>query len=123
MDQQLADLSGKLIQDAKYFSALAGFIGVLCGSIITLLGNLMLHVIKEHKQSKIEKSQKRILLEMLKDGRFPDKWRNIDTLCSVIGETELRTKQLLIQIEARGSESDDKLWGLIEYHPLTEVRI
>jgi hypothetical protein len=53
--------------------------------------------------------------------RFTNNWRNISTLSRVVGADEETTKKLLIEIGARGSELDDKLWGLIKYHPLDKI--
>lgn len=57
---------------------------------------------------------------MLDDMRFPQKWRNISTLSSVIGANEEETKRLLIKAKARGSEKSDGKWGLIKNHPFPD---
>jgi hypothetical protein len=37
------------------------------------------------------------------------------------GFREETTKRLLIELGARGSEKDDDLWGLLDYHPLENL--
>ena len=58
---------------------------------------------------------------MLEDERFPEQWRKLSTLSSVIGSNNETTKRLLIEVEARGSESNNELWGLIKHHPLDQT--
>lgn len=38
----------------------------------------------------------------------------------VIGADESTTKQLLLEIGARGSEDKQELWGMIKHHPFGE---
>ena len=56
---------------------------------------------------------------MLRDNRFG--WRKTATLSRVIGADREVTTRLLIEIGARGSESEDEVWGLIDEHPLDKV--
>lgn len=63
-----------------------------------------------------------MLREMLDDDRFPEKWRELSTLCAVIGAAEEETKRLLFLAEARGSEKADGKWGLVKNHPFPGPR-
>jgi hypothetical protein len=58
---------------------------------------------------------------MLESKRFKNKWRKLETLSRVIGADEETTKRLLIEIGARGSETDKDVWGLMKYHPLEKI--
>ena len=62
-----------------------------------------------------------MLIKLLEDERFPEQWRKLSTLSSVIGSNNETTKRLLIEVEARGSESNNELWGLTKYHPLDQT--
>ena len=59
---------------------------------------------------------------MLKDERFPDKWRYLSTLSAVIGASDEETKRLLVKANARGSEKADGKWGLISNHPFPDSK-
>ncbi len=45
-------------------------------------------------------------------------WRKIGTLANVIGADEKLTKEYLLALGARGSETNGELWGLISRNPL-----
>ncbi len=45
-------------------------------------------------------------------------WRRLSTLSNVTGLSEPEAKQLLVEIGARGSETDSSLWGLVSRNPL-----
>lgn len=64
--------------------------------------------------------RKNLLLRMLRDERFPNRWRKLDTLRHAIASDAESTKQLLLEIGARASEDGQDLWGLLEYHPISE---
>lgn len=119
MDEtQLANsIAQKIIADTKFWAAVIGFIGAIIGSAITILGNVLLHWLKNKAKNKLDAQRIDMLKIMLEDNRFPEKWRNLSTLSSVIGADEDETKRLLIQAKARGSEKADDKWGLIKYHP------
>jgi hypothetical protein len=59
--------------------------------------------------------RKALLRKMLGAGR---NWRRLSTLSNVTGLTEQEAKQLLVEIGARGSETDPALWGLVSRNPL-----
>jgi hypothetical protein len=45
-------------------------------------------------------------------------WRTLSALANVTGLTELEAKRLLVEIGARGSETNPDLWGLVSRNPL-----
>jgi hypothetical protein len=59
-----------------------------------------------------------ILREML-GGRL--RWRDIETLARVTGLTDQDVKDYLIELDARGSANNGKLWGLISRNPVAEA--
>ena len=56
-----------------------------------------------------------LLKSMLEKG---PNWRNINTLANVIGADNKLTKEFLLALGARGSETNGDLWGLISRNPL-----
>ena len=93
-----------------------GVIGAIIGSVSTLIGQYLIHYLKERTEKKREKPRRELLKIMLEDDRF--EWRNLSTLQHVIGADEETTKRLLLEIEARASEDGKPLWALISKKPL-----
>jgi len=117
MDDLALQIATKVVEDTKYFTAIIGLIGVVVGSVLTILGRVVLHWLKERSKAKKDGPRKKLLKEMLEDDRFRERWRKLDTLMHVIGADEETTKMLLLEIGARGSEDKQELWGLKKYHP------
>ena len=115
-----AEIAKKVIADTSFWVGVVGFAGVVLGAAITVIGNVVLHKIQDGPRRKLDDSRKELLKQMLKDSRFPQGWRKLSTLSRVVGADDETTKRLLFEIDARGSEKDDSMWGLIERHPLTK---
>lgn len=115
MDEK--EIIEKILFDAKIWVAIFGFLGVIAGSTI----NFFIEWWKRRPKQKLDKKRQEMLKTMLKDEKFNDKWRNLSTLSAVIGASENEAKRLLIKINARGSEKQDELWGLMEFHPLDKT--
>lgn len=115
------DIAAKVVADSSFWVALIGLIGVVAGALITVAGSFALHWIQDLPLRRLDLGRKNLLEKMLRDPRFKDKWRKIETLSRVIGTDEETTKRLLIEVGARGSEKDDGFWGLIENHPLEQI--
>jgi hypothetical protein len=111
-------IASKVAADTSLWIAVVGFLGVLVGAIVTVAGNLLLHWVQSRRRTALDAKRTKLLQRMLRDDRFNDHWRRLDTLSRVIGTDLESTKHLLIELGARGSEKDDGLWGLLEYHPL-----
>lgn len=118
--QLVSEIASKVISDAKFWIVLIGLIGATAGAFITVAGNFILHWLKEKPQKELENKRVAMLKEMLEDDRFLGKWRNLSTLCAVIGASEEETKRLLFIASARGSEKDAGKWGLVKNHPLPD---
>lgn len=122
MDTTLGNqIAQKVIADTAFWVAVIGLVGAIIGSLATIAGNILHHCLQSKPQRQLEKARKKILLQMLDDSRFADRWRKLTTLARVIGADEETTKRLLIDVGARGSENDDGLWGLIKYHPFNDI--
>jgi hypothetical protein len=122
-DSQLAaSIAQKVVMDTKFWVAIIGLVGALIGAFITILGNILLHWLKNSPQRKLDEQRISVLEKMLEDDRFPEKWRNLSTMAAVIGADESETKRLLIKAGARGSEKADGKWGLIKHHPFPSSR-
>jgi len=117
MDEVAIQIAQKVVEDTKYFSAIIGLVGVVVGSVLTIIGNIVLHSLKQRAEAGKYAPHKKLLIEMLEDERFPNKWRKLDTLMHVIGADEETTKRLLLEIDARASEDGQALWGFKKYHP------
>jgi hypothetical protein len=111
------DIAQRMCKDVTENNGYFTLIGVVVGSLLTILGHVVVQCLKERSIAKKEKPRKKLLKDMLEDNRFADRWRKLDTLMHVIGANEEKTKRLLLEIGARGSEDKQELWGLIKYHP------
>ena len=98
-------------------SGLAGFLGAIVGAAAALAGIVTKDWLQARRKAKADKPKKKLLKDMLKGG---NKWRKLSTLVNVTGLTESEAKQLLVEIGARGSETDPSLWGLVSRNPLPE---
>ena len=96
--------------------AFIGVIGAVIGSVATISGNILMHWFKERSEAKKDKPRKELLKKMLDHPTHT--WRNLDTLMNVIGASEEKTKTLLLEMGARGSEDGKTLWGLVSKNPL-----
>jgi hypothetical protein len=67
--------------------------------------------LSNRKQTALDNGRKKILSKMLSDNPNMT-WRRLATCQRVIGADTDTTKRLLIEIGARGSETDDLNWGL-----------
>ena len=114
-------IAGQVVKDTQFWIALIGIIGAVIGAILTLIGNFGLYLLKEKPKKTLDSIRKILLIEMLDDNRFTERWRCLSTLSSVIGENDEETKRLLIEVGARGSEKNDGKWSLTKNHPLSEI--
>ena len=120
MDETAMAIARKVVEDTQYFTAIVGLIGVVIGSILTILGRIALHCLRARASAKKDAPRKRLLVQMLEDDAppHPDRWRILETLMHVIGADEETAKRLLLEVGARASEDGEPKWGLLKYHPL-----
>lgn len=98
-------------------------IWVVIGSLLGLLGSigttwLTARLERQSKFPKYDEAVQKLLTEML-NGEH--KWRRLDTLANVTGLSEQDAKDYLIELGARGSTKNGKLWGLTSRNPLTRI--
>jgi hypothetical protein len=115
------EIAAKVVASTSFWVSVIGLVGVIVGAVITVGGGLLLHWYQDSPRRKLDEGRKKLLKQMLQDSRFKEHWRKITTLSRVVGADEETTKRLLIELGARGSEKDDGLWGLLEYHPLDKL--
>jgi hypothetical protein len=96
-------------------SGLAAIIGALIGGAATLAGTVLTECIKERRQTKFDEPRKKLLKSMLESGY---QWRKLETLANVTGLDFADAKRLLVEIGARGSETNANVWGLISRNPV-----
>jgi hypothetical protein len=96
---------------------------VVLGTTIGTVGSLATtwlnaYFARRSKYPEYDKAVEKLLKDMLEHG---PKWRKIETLMRVTGLNEQDTKEYLITLGARGSESDGDLWGLTSRNPLQQI--
>lgn len=99
--QMASENASKVVSDTKFWIAIIGLIGAIVGSVLTIVGNLILHWVREKPKNDLDKKRVSMHREMLDDDRFRQKWRDLSTLCAVIGASEEETKRFLFLAEAR----------------------
>ncbi len=93
-----------------------GIIGVVVGSVGTLGANWFQHHLETRRERALDAQRKQMLTKMLSSERH--EWRKLETLSRVIGADTSTTTRLLIELGARGSESENDVWALQSRKPL-----
>ena len=93
---------------------------VVAGAAVGVIGSLLTTALnawlgRRNDLDRYDKAAMKLLTQMLEGDRH---WRTIGTLSSVIGASKQDTKELLLMLGARASETDPELWGLISRNPL-----
>jgi hypothetical protein len=97
-------------------SGWAAIIGSLVGGAGTFGATWLSAHLNRKKPDPADEAAKNLLRVLLEGGRFG--WRTIDTLANVVGTDEQTVRRLLLEIGARGSMKDGRLWGLITRNPV-----
>lgn len=95
-----------------------GLWGVVIGAAATLAAVFLQHKLQQGRVEKVAKKRRDILKKMLENPPKDSEWRSIEKLSQVVGATRDETTHLLIEIGARGSESDRDVWALEKDKPL-----
>ena len=95
----------------------AGIIGVAVGAVLTIVGQWLQHLWQSSEMRKRDKKRKSILKQLL-DNPGPNGWREMETLSGVIGADRDEAARLLIEIDARASETGNDVWAYIKDKPL-----
>ncbi|MEO9468175.1 hypothetical protein [Parasphingorhabdus sp.] len=96
----------------------AALIGAAVGAGSSLLTTWLAHKLRTRRENSLDEKRRMRLKLLLNGKRY--KWRDIDTLASAIGADDIKTKELLIEIDARQSLSNNSSWGLISRNPYPE---
>lgn len=91
-------------------SAWIGVIGTAVGAIITLSGHWLNHNLQNKRANSIADKRRNRLKRELEDQQYT--WRSIERLAASIGADEATTTELLIEIGARASLTNVKVWAL-----------
>ena len=87
------------------------------GSGATLLGQYVKHCWETNRANQRNEKRKSLLRQLL-NNPGNEGWRKMETLSGVIGASREETAQLLIEIDARSSESGQDVWAYIAKKPL-----
>lgn len=96
----------------------AGVAGVTIGGAIQFGFNLARDWFQSRKQTRLDDMRKDLLREALENPPSGTEWRKLTTLCGIIGAKPEETTRLLIELGARGSESQEDVWALLSERPL-----
>jgi hypothetical protein len=100
----------------EFWSAI---VGVLAGSGVTIFGQWLKHRWETNETRQRDEKRKAMLRQMLNNpGRTG--WRRMETMSGVIGATRDETARLLIEIDARSSESGSDVWAFLKKKPLPD---
>ena len=95
----------------------AGIVGVVVGGAVTTIGHLIVHHWQTADSRKRDEKRKAILTDML-NHPGPEGWRKMETMANVIGASRDETARLLIELDARASETGEDVWAFIEDKPI-----
>jgi hypothetical protein len=102
VDQQVTqEIALKIASDAQFWAAVVGFLGVVVGSTLSIVGNLIFHWYQNRKADSLDNLRKNLLRQMLDNSKFPE-GRSLETLSRVTGAEPEECRRLLIEIGARG---------------------
>jgi len=102
IDQQTTqEIALKIANDAQFWVAVIGFLGVVVGSSLSIAGNLIFHWYQNRKANSLDNLRKNLLRQMLGNSKFPE-GRSLETLSRVTGAEPEECRRLLIEIGARG---------------------
>lgn len=99
-------------------SGLAAVFGAAIGVFGTLGTTWLNHHFAQEKPNPAEKAAKELLENLLNRPKW--RWRRLDTLANVVGTDEATVRRLLLEIGARGSMTDGRLWGLVSRNPVAD---
>ncbi|MES0881696.1 hypothetical protein [Roseibium sp. SCP14] len=102
-------------------SFLLGIAGVAVGAVLQFWFNVLLEEHKKKDQRALDDKRKVLLRSALENMPADAEWRKLTTLCGIIGAEPRETTRLLIELGARGSESDEDVWALLSDKPLKRM--
>lgn len=96
----------------------AAVIGAGIGVAGTILGNVVSHWLQNRRASSLAEKRREQLRKRLSGNMY--KWRSIEHLAAAIGADENTTAELLIEIGARASLTNNKSWALESRAPFPD---
>lgn len=98
-----------------------GIFGVAIGAAIQFGFNIWQQELKNRDKKVLDEKRRRLLKEALDHPPKGTEWRKLTTLCGLIGAEPNETTRLLIELGARGSETNNGTWALLSDKPLGEI--
>ncbi len=103
---------------AEWAGLIGALVGAVIGSATTILAAWLTWRWQNRRSDDLAQKRRQRLVRMLSSER--QTWRSIDTLAASIGADRQTTLELLIEIDARKSYTNDKSWALIARAPWPE---
>jgi hypothetical protein len=103
---------------AEWAGAIGALLGAIIGAGTTVLTAWLTWRWQNRRVATLAEKRRQVLVRMLSSER--QKWRSIDALAASIGADKETTLELLIEIDARKSYTNDKSWALISRAPWPE---
>lgn len=97
---------------------IAVLIGAVVGAIASIATVFVTHWLSKRREYRLDDKRRERLILLLRGEKY--KWRDIETLSSAVGADIIKTKELLMEIDARQSLSNNSSWGLISRNPYPE---
>lgn len=101
---------------------LLGIIGVAVGGFGQLVIDQRRHERETKPQQDLDNKRKELLKTALENPPPGTEWRKLQTLSRIIGANYETTTRLLIELGARGSETENEVWALRSKKPLGQTR-
>lgn len=102
---------------------LSGILGVVIGAVGQYIIEHCRHQRETKAQRELDKQRKVYLKDALENPPpNSDGWRKLETLSRIIGADYATTTRLLIELGARGSETENEVWALTSNKPLGQTR-
>lgn len=95
-----------------------GIIGVMVGSIGQFIIDRFKYRRETRAQRELDDKRKALLRTALENPPPGKEWRSLQTLSRIIGASYETTTRLLIELDARGSETENEVWALRSKKPL-----
>jgi hypothetical protein len=103
------------MEESGVWVVVGSAVGALSSIVTTWLS---VNLQRQSPHPRFDKAVTKLLRDLLTSG---PSWRKLETLAAVTGLTEQHVKEYLVEMGARGSETNGRLWGLIESNPLSEI--
>jgi hypothetical protein len=93
MDELAKQIARKVVEETKYFTAIVGLIGVVVGSFLTIVGNIVIHWLANASRLRKMNRERTFGKRCSKMSVFREDGAELDTLMHVIGADEETTKR------------------------------